>query len=97
MQDIFKDWLNEDWAAAYGAYQPQSGAYNYLNYWKGQQGNVWDQYIKQLANMAVSGVSPNLAQTDYLSSYPFMSEYMKMSPQSRGERSPGFARWNIPF
>lgn len=95
MASPWQDWLNENWQAAFGAYRPQTGSYNYLNWLKGQQGNVYDQYMAQMGRMARADQVPNLSQTQYLSSYPFLSAYLGMTPSQRGERSPGYAIWNI--
>ena len=96
-QNPWKFWLEEQPQAAHGAFRPQTGSRNFMDYWRGQQGNVRGDYMGQLGQMASGGQPPSLNWTDYLQNYPFMAEWMRMSPGQRGAaRSPSM-RWNIPW
>lgn len=96
--NIYRDWLEETPSALYGAMRPQTGSQPFMDYWKGQQGNVWEDYWSKLGTMALGGQAPSLNYSDFLSNYPWMSDWLKMGPGQRGERSSLFAprtRWNI--
>ena len=79
-------WAEENWPAAYGGFlQKQKGTPSFLDYWKGQQGNVWNQYMGQLGQMALGGQAPSLNFTDYLEDYPWLKNWQALSPSQRGE------------
>jgi len=46
--------------------------------------------------MALAGQEPALNELDYFRNYPFLREFMKLSPGQRGERQTGGIKWNIP-
>ena len=92
------DWLEDYPQAAYGAYQPKTGSRSFLDYWRGQQSNVYDQYMGQLGQMAKAGQAPSMNLTDYLGSYPWLQKWFEQSPQQRGERPSLFSpnvRWQL--
>jgi len=91
------DWLNEDWAAGFGAYRPQ-GQTPFANYWRNQQSNVWDDYMSKLGQQAMKGQAPSLNYSDFLGNFPFMQRWRALAPSQRGEYPSRFApslRWNI--
>lgn len=93
-----REWLNEFPEAAYGAYRPQTGSRSFLDYWKGQQGNVYNDWWERMGSMARLGQPPNLEFPDFLQGYPWMQRWWELSPSERGERPTLFApnvRWQV--
>jgi len=98
--DFWTDWLNEpaQRAAAYGAYRPKTGSLNFLDYWKGRESNVHDEYVGQLGSMARAGQPPSLSLTDYLAQFPFLQNWLQLGPQQRGVNQQRYAprtQWRV--
>ena len=90
--DDYKGWLDIDWLPAYGAYSPQVGSANYLDYWRNKQSDLFDQFIGAQGTLARQGVSPaSLSQTSFLQTYPFYDEWMKLAPSMKGTTRGRFA------
>lgn len=97
-ENIFLPFLEENPNILYGAYTPKSNNSNFLNYFRSQYGNVYQDYLGKLGSMALGGQTPNLGFNDYLQGYPFLQAWYKMSPGSRGENTSGSLpglKWNV--
>ena len=98
MQNNPWKWFLEDYPeTAYGAFRPQAGTPTFLDYWRGQQGNVWGEYQGALGQMARAGEPPSLEFTSFLDNYPWLQRWFEQSPRQRGEQPGRFApglRWS---
>ena len=91
-------WLEEEPLAAWGAGRPQAGSRGFINYWKGQQGDVWGNYQGALGQLAASGQPPNLNWSDYLENYDWEGRYGALSPTEKGYQNRLYApriRWQF--
>ena len=98
LDTFWSQWLNETPDILYAAMRPQTGTRSFMDYWRGQQGNVYSDYLGRLGGMALGGQNPTLNYSDYLQDYPFLSKWSGMSPGERGEQPQRFAprvRWNL--
>ena len=101
-ENPWKWFVEDDPNIAYSALRPQElGAgrgWNFLDYWRNQQGRVWREYQGALGKLALAGQAPSLRYTDFLGRYPWMDYWQQMPPEQRGERASLFGprmRWNI--
>ena len=96
--DFLGLFLEENPDILYAAMRPQTGGYNFMDYWRRQQGNVWGDYLGSLGRTALAGQEPNQSFTSYLTGYPWLQQWMGLGPEQRGERQQRFApqlRWNL--
>ena len=100
--DFLKDWLEETPDVLYGAMRPwQLGAgrgYNFLDYFRGQQGNIYGDYLASLGRTALGGEAPTQTYGGYLEGFPWLQRYLGLSPEQRGEQPSRFAptlRWMV--
>jgi len=71
---------------------------SFMDYFRGQQGNTWDDYLGSLGRTALGGEIPTQSYQSYLGNYPWMQRWQQMSPGQRGERPSLFAprtRWQV--
>ena len=81
--NIWKYWLEDTPQALYGAMLP-GGTMPFQKYWKGQYGNVYQDYMGQLGKQALQGQAPSTLFSDYLGKYPFSQYWDLMSPRAKG-------------
>jgi len=96
--NIWQWWLEETPEALYGAMRPRQGGRSFLDYWRGQEGRVWGDYMAQLGQMAMAGQPPSLHYQEFLGDYPWTQYWQGLSPGERGERRSTFApslRWYV--
>ena len=71
---------------------------SFMDYWRGQQGNVWEDYLGSLGRTALGGEIPTQSYQSYLTGLPWMQRWQQMSPGQRKERPSLFSprlRWNL--
>jgi len=93
-------WLGfsiDDPQGMFNAFLPQANNYNLNNWLKNQYANVSNKYGAELNRRALRGQPPVLQFYNFLSDYPFLNEYMKMSPGNRGQTRSAGMQWNIPW
>lgn len=91
-------WLVENPEILYGAMRPTTPSRNFTNYWQNQYNNVWDNYQRELGQMALRGQEPIYPFQSYLSNYQWLQNYLGMSPSTRGESPSTYAprtRWLV--
>lgn len=92
-------WLEDYPSALYQAMIPKNVSPTFMDYWRGQSGNVWSQYQGALAEQALAGEPPSLGFGDFLGKdWPFMKKWWNLSPQQRGVNYGQFApslRWRV--
>jgi len=96
-QNPWAPWLEEFPSAQYGASIPK-GTPSFMDYWRGQQGRVQQEYMTTLGQQAMGGEPPSMRFGSFLENYPFMQRYQMMSPQRRGLSYGRFApslRWRV--
>ena len=76
---------------AYAAFRPRTGGSGYLDYWRRNPGRVREDYFGNLGSQVLAGGAPEGSYTDYLSNYPWMQNYMNLSPRERGVRDVAYA------
>uniref|UniRef100_A0A6H1ZZX0 Uncharacterized protein n=1 Tax=viral metagenome TaxID=1070528 RepID=A0A6H1ZZX0_9ZZZZ len=79
----------------YRAFLPQSPSKRFTDYFKGQYGNVYGDYMGELSRMAMQGQPPSMNFEDYLTNYPFLREWWSLGPGQRGQRQPSRVNWNV--
>lgn len=72
----------------------------FKEYFRGQTGNIYNQYLGQIGSRALMGAAPSKTAgfTDYLADYPWLKNFQKLSPAQRGEQPARFAprlRYNL--
>ena len=87
--------LEEEPDMLFQALRPQTGARGFIDYWRKQQGDIWQDYLGNYGQIALGGQIPNLTYQGFLRDFPFLQEYLKLSPWERGQRQPGRTFWNI--
>ena len=80
----YSPWLEDTWSALYHGMTPKTGGQGFVNYWKGGESSVYNQYLGKLGSMALSGQEPNLSAYDFLNQFPWQSQYMNQTPSRRG-------------
>lgn len=96
--DFLRAFLEETPDILYGAMRPQWGSFNFGDYWRRQQGDIYGDYLGGLGRTALGGQIPTQTFTNYLTNYPWLSRYMGLPPEERGERQSRFAprmRWSL--
>jgi hypothetical protein len=88
-------WLDENNQATYNAFLPQSRSRNFADYYKGQYGNIYNDYMTQLGKMALGGQAPSQNFSDYLGNYNFQNNWKSLSPWSRGVQNSARVNWNV--
>ena len=83
-------WLEDVPNALYQAMIPK-GTPSFQNYWQRQQSKIMNEYEGALGKQALGGQPPSLGFGDFLSSYPWQSQWYSMSPASRGLNTGRFA------
>ena len=63
----------------------------FKEYFRGQTGNIYNQYLGQIGSRALMGAVPSQTFTDYLVDYPWLKNFQKLSPAQRGEQPTRFA------
>lgn len=58
-------------------------------YWSGQYGNVYNQFMGELGRSYRQGEEPTMSFVDYLDQYPFTERYTALGPQMRAGGSTG--------
>lgn len=94
--NVWADWLEDFPQALYGAMQPAVTP-RQQQYWGGQYGNVWQDYMRRLGLMALGGQPPGMMFGEFLRGYPFSDYWGQLTPGQRGERIslyPGL-KWNL--
>jgi len=97
-ENPWASWLEDYPSALYGAMRPRTGSRSFTDYWRGQQSNVYGDYMARLGQMTMAGQPPNLGFQEFLGQYPFLSQYLGMSPGERGQYPARYAprlRWNV--
>lgn len=89
MANLYSSWLEEEPTALYGWYNQKGTPYQ-KNYWANNYGGVRQGYMGELANQVQQGQDPSLQWSDYLKNYPWLEEWNKLNPYSRGERQSTF-------
>lgn len=80
------DWYLEEYPEeTYGGMRPRSSSRGYTDYWKNQYGNVFSDWESELGRLAMAGQPPALTFQSYLSSYPWLQNYLGQSPGARGQ------------
>ena len=70
----------------------------FKEYFRGQTGNIYNQYLGKLGSRALMGAVPKQSFTDYLVDYPWLKKFQALSPAQRGEQPARFAprlRYNL--
>ncbi len=70
----------------------------FKEYFRGQAGNIYDEYLGEIGSRALMGAPPTQTYTDYLADYPWLKNFQKLSPAQRGEQPARFAprvRYNL--
>ena len=99
MANMFLPFLEEQPNILYQAMKPQQGSRSFMDYWKSAYPDVWNQYLGKLGGQALGGQDPTLQFSDFMSQYPWLKNWLSMSPQARGgtrqsNYSPGL-RWYV--
>jgi hypothetical protein len=94
MANDWSPFLEDNPETFYNAVSP-TGANNFTNYWKNKYSDVYGGYLGKLGQQAIGGQSPSLTFGDYLKDYPFLSEWLRMSPGNRGQMGVGTSRWMV--
>lgn len=87
--------LEENYPALFQAAIPTLPGNNAYNYWRQQGGRLQDLFMGTLGRMAMTGQAPAMTQTSFVSQYPFLNEWKKLSPWARGELAPTRGGWNV--
>ncbi len=93
--DYWSGFLQDNPDILYYGMLPKTGPQNFLNYWRGQYGNVYNNYLGDLGRSALGGNMPNTSFYDYLLQNPIARDWQKLTSGQRGERQPMMARWNL--
>lgn len=77
---------------------------NFMDYWKGQYGDIYKDYQGAAAGRNIAGGDQQLGFNDYLTTkylatpgQKFFQQWNKLAPWTRGERQVTPVRWNIPW
>ena len=50
----------------------------FKEYFRGQTGNIYNQYLGQIGSRALMGAAPTQTFTDYLVDYPWLKNFQKL-------------------
>lgn len=59
---------------------------NFINFSRGQQSNIFGDYLGLLGRGALQGEVPNTTFQSFLGNYPWLERFQSLSPTARGER-----------
>jgi hypothetical protein len=96
------DFLEENPAFAFGAYRPQRGKNfagapkSFFDYYQERQAPLEREFVAEQGSLARSGQPPTGTNVDFLSNYPWMANYLKLSPGQRGQSFAPRLKWLIP-
>jgi hypothetical protein len=96
------DFLEENPNYAFGAFRPQrgmdfSGAPRaFFDYYRNRQAPLEREFEQQLGRQARVGQAPTGTNVDFLRKYPWMANYLALSPEERGISYAPRLRWDIP-
>lgn len=80
------DWWLEDFPQeTYAGMAPRTSSRGFTDYWKNRYGDVYDQWGGANSQRAAAGLDPNITFTSFLSSYPWLQNYLGQSPGARGQ------------
>ena len=91
--------LDDNPNIAFEALRPQTASRSFTDYWRGQYGSVYGDYLGSVGRTALKGEIPAQSVTEFLGDYPWEAYWQGLSPSGRGERPSMFAprlQWNIP-
>lgn len=92
-QGFYDDFLEDNPNILYNAVRPVTTApgrgRSFLDYWRGQQGNVYQDYLGGLGRTALSGQEPTQTFQSFLGDFDFEGFYRGLSPTQRrgGQRA----------
>jgi hypothetical protein len=93
--NFFDDFLSDNPDILYQARRPRSPRAgrggNFLDYWRGRQGDVYQEYLGGIGRTAMSGQVPTQTFNSYLDDYDWDNYWTQLSPGRRGSRSSRFA------
>ena len=81
----WKSFVYDDSEQAYSTFRPQRGPRSFMDYWRSRGSQVEDEYRGLIGQMALRGEAPNLEYGDFLRDYPWLSRWMDLAPNERGE------------
>ena len=84
LDSAFAPFVEESPDIAFAALRPQTGAPNFLDYWRRNYGRFQTDYQGALGRQALSGEAPTLSEWSYLQNYPFLANYLGLSRGQRG-------------
>lgn len=87
----FRDILNFDPELAFFGSIPQSGNTAFQEYYRGQFGSIYDQFLGQQGRGLFSGNFRKKEFPDFLDEFPFLQNFALRSPTDRGEAPARFA------
>jgi|TARA_R110002153_G_scaffold33647_8_gene101363 hypothetical protein len=73
-----------------------AGSNQFQEYWRGQAGNVYNQYLGEFARNPVASAAKG-GLGGYLERFPWLTKFQDLSPASRGEQPTRYAprvRWS---
>jgi hypothetical protein len=101
-RDILDEFLEDNPNLLFQAHRPQTTSPGFgggfLDYWRGRQGDVYNEYLGDIGRTALRGETPTGSFTSFLSNYDFRDRFSAQSPRERGNRIGSFAprlRYNL--
>jgi hypothetical protein len=99
---IYDDFLEDNPDILTAALRPQTQragrGSSFLDYWRRNQGDVWQGYLSNLGQQALAGQEPSGTYQTFARNYPWMDYWQRLSPRQRGENRSALAprlRWNL--
>jgi hypothetical protein len=86
-QNPWAYWFDEEPRAAFEALRPQQGSFSFLDYWRNQFPRLQSDFMGAQGREVLAGRPPSLEFPDYLTDYPWMNEWLRLSPQARGSQA----------
>jgi hypothetical protein len=96
------DFLEDNPAFAYGAFQPQRGVNfagaprSFFDYYQNRRLPIEREFVAEQGRRAAAGLPPSGSNVDFLGNYPWMSRWLQLTPEQRGVGYAPQFRWNIP-
>lgn len=87
--------FDENPMALYRGMLERNKSQNFMDYFRSNYGNTWDNYQGALGQQILGGGAPTLSFYDYLLQNPFQKEWQSLSPSARGQMRNQAGRWNI--
>ena len=84
---------------SYQYFRPQTGGYNFTNYWRNNSDRVVQDYYSDFVKRLMSGQQV-MGMPEYMQQYNFAQNWQNMSPGARGEYATAFrpqVKWNLPY